>query len=126
MLQVRNLSAEVQGRTIREISFELTAGEILGIAGVSGNGQFALAEALAGLVPVTHGDVILTSVNIAGHSEDGGIADAVAYIPERPRDNAVVAELDLALNLTLRHARRLPFFPARGDIESRARTLIAD
>jgi general nucleoside transport system ATP-binding protein len=108
MLQVRNLSAEVQGRTIREISFELTAGEILGIAGVSGNGQFALAEALA------------------GHSEDGGIADAVAYIPERPRDNAVVAELDLALNLTLRHARRLPFFPARGDIESRARTLIAD
>jgi simple sugar transport system ATP-binding protein len=126
MLQVRNLSAEVQSRFIHGISFDLVAGEILGIAGVSGNGQFALAEALAGLVPVTHGDVMLTSVNIAGHSEDGGIADAVAYIPERPRDNAVVAELDLALNLALRQARHLRFFPARGDIESRARALIAD
>jgi ABC-type uncharacterized transport system ATPase subunit len=126
MLQVRNLSAEVQGRMIREISFELTAGEIFGIAGVSGNGQFALAEALAGLVPVTRGEVILMSVDIAVRSEDGGIGDTVAYIPERPRDNAVVADLDLALNLALRHARHLPFFPARRDIENRARILIAD
>lgn len=126
MLQVRNLSAEVQGRMIREISFDLMAGEVFGIAGVSGNGQFALAEALAGLVPVIHGDVILMSVDIAVRSEDCGIADAVAYIPERPRDNAIVADLDLALNLALRQARHLPFFPARRDIESRARTLIAD
>jgi simple sugar transport system ATP-binding protein len=125
MLQVRGISAEVQGRTIREISFELTAGEILGVAGVSGNGQFALAEALAGLVPVAHGDIVLASVSIAGHSEDGGIADEVAYIPERPRDNAVVAELDLSLNLALRNARDLPFFPARRDIEGQARALIA-
>ena len=41
--------------------------------------------------------------------------DAVAYIPERPIDNAVVADLDLALNLDLRHARELDFFPRDGD-----------
>jgi ABC-type uncharacterized transport system ATPase subunit len=126
VLQVRNLSAEVQGRTISNISFELVAGEILGIAGVSGNGQFALAEALAGLVPVTHGDVVLAGTSIACHNEDGSIPAEVAYIPERPFDNAVVADLDLALNLALRKARDLAFFPAWRDIESRAGELIAD
>jgi ABC-type uncharacterized transport system ATPase subunit len=122
---VRDLSAEVQGRTIHHISFELAAGEILGIAGVSGNGQFALAEALAGLVPVSGGDVVLAGMSIASRSEDGGIARDVAYIPERPIDNAVVADLDLSLNLSLRHARKLAFFPSRRAIEARAAQLIA-
>lgn len=126
ILQVRDLAAEVQGRTIRNISFELAAGEILGIAGVSGNGQFALAEALAGLVPVSGGDVVLDGVSIASRREDGGIHSDVAYIPERPVDNAVVADLDLSLNLALRHARKLPFFPSRREIEVRAGQLIAD
>ena len=125
LLQVRDLSADVQGRSIRDISFELAAGEILGIAGVSGNGQFALAEALAGLVPVSGGDVVLAGVSIAGRSDDGGIAGDVAYIPERPIDNAVVADLDLSLNLALRHASKLPFFPSRRQIEARAGELIA-
>jgi ABC-type uncharacterized transport system ATPase subunit len=125
LLQVRDLAAEVQGRRIRDISFELAAGEILGIAGVSGNGQFALAEALAGLVPVIDGDVILAGIGIASRCEDGGIARNVAYIPERPIDNAVVAGLDLSLNLSLRHARELALFPSRRDIEARAGQLIA-
>lgn len=126
ILQVRDLAAEVQGRRIGDISFELAAGEILGIAGVSGNGQFALAEALAGLVPVSGGDVVLDGISIASRSEDGGIASNVAYIPERPVDNAVVAGLDLSLNLALRHARKLAFFPSRREIEARAGRLIAD
>jgi general nucleoside transport system ATP-binding protein len=126
VLQVRGLSAEVQGRTVRDISFELAAGEILGVAGVSGNGQFALAEALASLVPISSGDVVLAGVSIASRRVDGGIAGDVAYIPERPLDNAVVANLDLSLNLTLRHARELAFFPSRRELEGRARELIAD
>jgi general nucleoside transport system ATP-binding protein len=124
VLQVRNLAAVVDGRTIRDVSFELVAGEILGIAGVSGNGQFAMAEALAGIVPVTDGDIVLDGVSIAAHAEDRGMADAVAYIPERPLDNAVVADLDLAFNLALRGARKLPFFPSRRAIERRAGELI--
>ena len=125
LLQVRHLCAEVSGRSIHDISFELAAGEILGIAGVSGNGQFALAEALAGLVPVSGGDVVLAGVSIASRSDDGGIAYDVAYIPERPIDNAVVADLDLSLNLALRHASKLAFFPSRREIEARAGELIA-
>jgi ABC-type uncharacterized transport system ATPase subunit len=125
LLQVRGLSAEVHGRFVRNISFELAAGDILGIAGVSGNGQLMLAEALAGLIPLGTGDVVLDGISIASHRHDGSIADDVAYIPERPLDNAVVAELDCALNLALRDARRLSFFPRREKIERRAQDLMA-
>ena len=43
-------------------------------------------------------------MSIASRIDDGAIADDVAYIPERPLDNAVVADLDLGLNLALRQA----------------------
>lgn len=123
-LQVFGLAADHQGRHIRDVSFELVTGEILGIAGVSGNGQFALAEALSGLIPVSAGDVVLDGVSIAARREDGGIAPAVAYIPERPLDNAVVADLDLALNLALRGVNDLAVFPSRRAIAERAQSLL--
>jgi ABC-type uncharacterized transport system ATPase subunit len=124
-LQVRGLAATVQGTSIRDISFEMTAGEILGIAGVSGNGQYALAETLAGLAPATAGDVVLGGVSIVSHAEGGAIADEVAYVPERPLDNAVIADLDLRLNLALRRMRKLPAFPRRRSIVRRADELLA-
>ena len=125
LLQVRKLGAAIQGRVVSDVSFELAAGEILGIAGVSGNGQFTLAEALAGLIPARAGDVVLDGVSIAGRTEDGALADDIAYIPERPLDNAAVAELDLALNLALRDAKRLPFFPRREGMVRHAEALIS-
>ena len=124
-LMVRDLAAMVQERSIRNITFELAAGEILGVAGVSGNGQFALSETLAGLVPVTRGEIVLDGIGIASRSADGGKSAEIAYIPERPLDNAVVADLDLALNLSLREIGDLPFFPSRRASERRAGDLIA-
>jgi general nucleoside transport system ATP-binding protein len=125
VLQVCALGAQVESRTIKNISFELAAGEILGIAGVSGNGQFALAEALTGLIPISSGDILVSGISIASRRSDGSVARDVAYIPERPIDNAVVASLDLSTNLLLRGARDLPFFPRRGEIERQALKLIA-
>jgi ABC-type uncharacterized transport system ATPase subunit len=103
----------------------MVSGEILGIAGVSGNGQYALAEALAGLVAITAGDVVLGGVSIANRDDDGAIPDNVAYVPERPLDNAVVADLDLGFNLALRQVRKLPLFPQRRTLTARADELIA-
>jgi len=125
VLQVQGVSAAVPGAHIHDVSFDLAAGEILGVAGVSGNGQYTLAESLAGLAPVTAGDIVLGGVSIASRGEDGALSDAVAYIPERPRDNAVVADLDLAVNLALRQIHRLPLFPRRGAMLQRADRLIA-
>ena len=125
LLQVRDVSATAQGARIRNVSFEMAAGEILGVAGVSGNGQYALAEALAGLAPVTSGDIVLGGVSIANRDEEAAIPDDVGYIPERPLDNAVVADLDLGFNLALRQLRTLPLFPNRQNLGVRANELIA-
>jgi general nucleoside transport system ATP-binding protein len=125
VLQVRGLSAAVSGAEIHDVSFDLASGEILGIAGVSGNGQYALAEALAGLVPVSAGDVVLGGKSVTNRHLSGGLPDDVAYIPERPRDNAVVADLDLAVNLALREIQALPLFPQRSAMSARADALIA-
>jgi simple sugar transport system ATP-binding protein len=124
VLQVRDLIAAAQGTQVREVSFEVASGEILGIAGVSGNGQYALAEALAGLAPLAGGDVVLGGASIA-YRDDGAIAEDVAYVPERPLDNAVVADLDLGLNLALRQVRKLTLFPRRRAMMARANALIA-
>ncbi len=124
VLQVRGVSATAQGAHIDNISFEMRSGEILGIAGVSGNGQYVLAEALAGLAPITAGDIVLGGVSIANRNEYGAIPDDVAYVPERPLDNAVVADLDLAVNLTLRQVRKLPLFPRASAITARAGGLL--
>ena len=58
----------------------MAAGEILGIAGVSGNGQYALAEALAGLTAVTAGDVVLGGASIAARAEAGAIPQTMSRI----------------------------------------------
>jgi ABC-type uncharacterized transport system ATPase subunit len=123
-LQVLGLCATLHGSRISDITFEMPGGEILGIAGVSGNGQYLLAEALAGLVPATSGDVVLGGISIASRDAEGAIPEDVAYIPERPLDNAVVADLNLAFNLALRRMRQLGFFPNRRAIASHAADLI--
>src|SRR3546814_4593654 len=67
----------------------------------------ALADVLAGVLPVTHGDIVLDGISIARAAD--GMPDArVAYPPEAPRQNAVAEGLSNSLNLLL---RRLPYLP---------------
>jgi simple sugar transport system ATP-binding protein len=74
------------------ISFQVRAGEILGIAGVSGNGQRELAEAVAGLRPPDRGSIRLDDVEVAGASPREIRAAGLAYVPEeRMRDGAIGA-----------------------------------
>jgi general nucleoside transport system ATP-binding protein len=96
---------------IRDLTLTVGHGEVVGVAGVIGNGQTALAEAIAGLTPTIEGEITLDGRPLAGSAD--GIPppnQALAYIPERPIDNAVVADLDLATNLDLRLLRTRPFF----------------
>jgi simple sugar transport system ATP-binding protein len=95
---------------IDALSLTVGAGDVVGIAGVVGNGQTALAEAIAGLMPVATGEITLDGVSLA-RRDDGlpPFAPALAYIPERPIDNAVVADLDVATNLDLRQMRDQSF-----------------
>jgi ABC-type uncharacterized transport system ATPase subunit len=111
---------------IEDVTLEVDAGEIVGVAGVVGNGQVALAEAIAGLEPVVSGDACLDGVSLArrGNSSPAP-CEALAYIPERPIDNAVVRDLDLAVNLDLRRLHRQKFFGGRSGRRAGADELLA-
>jgi general nucleoside transport system ATP-binding protein len=109
------------------LTLTVGGGEIVGVAGVIGNGQTALAEAIAGLMPVLAGEITLDGVSLARLGNGLPPATpALAYVPERPIDNAVVADLDLATNLDLRLLRGQPFFSANLDRAGRAAALIND
>lgn len=110
-LLVKNLRARRNTTRISNINLSLVSGEILGIAGVAGNGQDLLADALAGFVALDEGEVIIAGDAV--HSPDGSVPhdERIGYIPEHPLVNAVAADLSNTINLSLRRYAELGFFP---------------
>jgi simple sugar transport system ATP-binding protein len=102
MLDVRDLSvpAEHGGLAVDSISFDVRAGEILGIAGVQGNGQTELCEALMGLRPST-GSLLLAGADIAGATTRERLRAGIGYIPEDRQEDGLVGAFPVAENLVL-------------------------
>ena len=123
-ISLRGLHANHGVQSIDNISLDIGPGEILGIAGVSGNGQHLLADALVGLVPLFRGEVIIDGVVLQSASRAPKTSDRVAYIPEQPAVNAVAGDLSLTVNVALSHFRQLRFFPAWGPEEEKTRDII--
>jgi simple sugar transport system ATP-binding protein len=82
------------------VSFQVRAGEILGIAGVQGNGQTELCEALLGLRPAS-GTIRLDGRDISRASPRDRLRAGVAYIPEDRQEDGIVADFSVADNLIL-------------------------
>ncbi len=82
------------------ISFQVRAGEILGVAGVQGNGQTELCEALMGLLPAT-GSVRLEGRDISRARPRDRLRAGIGYIPEDRREDGIVADFSVADNLIL-------------------------
>jgi len=102
MLDVRDLSvpAEYGGLAVDSISFDVRVGEILGIAGVQGNGQTELCEALMGLRPST-GSILLAGADIAGDSTRERLQAGIGYVPEDRQEDGLVGAFPVAENLVL-------------------------
>jgi general nucleoside transport system ATP-binding protein len=94
------------------LSFDVRAGEILGIAGVQGNGQTELCEALMGLLPATAGSVVLNGTDLTRATPRARLDAGIAYIPEDRREDGLVGSFSVAENLILNSYDRKPF--ARG------------
>jgi simple sugar transport system ATP-binding protein len=94
---------------VKECGLEVRAGEIVGIAGVSGNGQRELAEAVVGLRSVTAGRVAIDGVDVTGMHPSRVRAAGLAYVPEERMRDGVVAEFSVAENLILVDHGRPPF-----------------
>lgn len=97
-----SVCAKAPGMVLEDISLIVAKGEVMGIAGVAGNGQTLLAEVIAGLHPLTSGDIVLDGESIARHDQRQTLATPLGYIPEQPRQNAIVEDMSLLRNLNLR------------------------
>ena len=86
---------------VDHLSLEVRAGEILGVAGVQGNGQTELVEAITGLRKVEHGHILIVDKETT-HSTPRTITEAgVAHVPEDRRKNGMVATFPIKDNLVL-------------------------
>jgi len=110
-LAVRDLVVGGGGsrRLVDDVSFEIRGGEVLGIAGVEGNGQTELIEALLGLLPIDGGTIELHGEDITSapthHRRDAGIG----YIPEDRHGRGLLLSAPLWENVMLGHQRGAPF-----------------
>jgi len=91
------------------VSLEVRAGEILGIAGVDGNGQTELAEALAGVRPVESGTVYLDGEDVTSFGADARQERGLAYVPEDRGTKGLVQDFTLYENNSLKTYDEPPF-----------------
>jgi simple sugar transport system ATP-binding protein len=106
---------------LRGVSFEVRKGEMLGIAGVSGNGQRELVEALVGLRKPLSGSIVVADTEIIGKTPRNIMNLGVAYVPENRTEDASIADFGLDENLILKDFDRPPIC---GMLASRIPTLL--
>jgi general nucleoside transport system ATP-binding protein len=106
ILKVEDL--EIRGR-LHDIDLEVRGGEILGVAGVEGNGQLELAEAIVGLRAGDGGRVLLDGEDVTGRSVAQVRSRGLAYVPEDRHDRGLVLEMTLWENSVLGRQHRKEF-----------------
>ena len=94
---------------LRNISLEVRRGEIVGVAGVSGNGQRQLAEVIAGLRPAAGGQIFVEDREATQLSSDAMIEAGLSYIPEERMLDGAIKEFSVAENLILQDHIRSPY-----------------
>jgi general nucleoside transport system ATP-binding protein len=115
---------------VRGLSLEVRAGEIVALAGVDGNGQHELVEAISGLRSVESGSIRIGGKEVAGAGVRAASEAGVAHIPEDRHLRGLVLDFTLAENLALREYRKPPFSRRgvlnKARINSRARDLLGE
>jgi ABC-type uncharacterized transport system ATPase subunit len=94
---------------VRGVNLEVHAGEILGIAGVSGNGQRELAEAIGGLRESEQGRILIDGVDVTGWNPDKLIRQGLSHIPEERLREGAIKEFSVEENLMLEDHVERPF-----------------
>jgi simple sugar transport system ATP-binding protein len=105
-LQVRDIRDQV---VVRGVSFDVRAGEILGIAGVQGNGQSELVEALTGLAPVESGQVFVDGNEITNLRPRSVTESGIAHVPADRHKHGLVLGYPIDENLILQTYYLSPF-----------------
>ncbi|MBI5770080.1 MAG: sugar ABC transporter ATP-binding protein [Verrucomicrobia bacterium] len=109
VLALRNVGCAASG--VRDVTLDVRAGEVVGLAGLVGAGRTELARVLFGLTPADAGEISLRGAPVTLHSPQDAVAHGIAYVPEDRRRHGVVLDLPIAHNMTMAVHRRL--FPDR-------------
>jgi simple sugar transport system ATP-binding protein len=88
---------------VNHVSFEVRAGEIVGIAGIDGNGQTELVQGLTGLRPIHQGNVILNGIPLDSKTIRQKYEAGLSHIPEDRQRHGLVLDFDLANNLVIQN-----------------------
>ena len=131
-LEIKRLGAldDAGQPVLHEVSLAVRAGEIVGIAGVSGNGQRQLVEVLAGQREASGGEILIAGASYHATREEMR-RHKLSCLPEEPLRNACVARMSVAENLAFRDFDRAPFAAGgwwlkRGALRGAAKRKIAD
>ncbi len=115
---------------VDDVSFDVRPGEVLAVAGVQGNGQTELVEAIVGLAPRVTGSITLDGVELVGRSVRGILDEGVGFVPEDRTEDGLVGGFSVAENLILDRSSDPDFVRAgtirRGDLEEFARDRIEE
>ena len=111
VLRVENLSVRDDRKTtrVKNVSFEVRTGEIFGIAGVDGNGQTELVEAIVGLRKLEGGKIHFLDRNITTENVSSRIQRGIGYVPQDRQRDGLVLQFSVADNLVLRSVGATPF-----------------
>lgn len=131
-LEVRNLRVltSTGAIVVDDVDFTVRPGEVLAIAGVQGNGQTELVEAIVGLAARVEGNIILDGTELVGKSVRGILDAGVGFVPEDRTEDGLVAGFSVAENLILDRSDDPAFSRAgtlrRGALEDFAKERIAE
>ena len=109
LFELRNVSTAGTGMRLQEVSLEMRVGEITGVAGVSGNGQAALAGLLAGTMLPASGVMLIDDQPVRAWSPRHALAQGIARIPEDRHAVGTIGDMSVVENAILEQYRSRPF-----------------
>ncbi|MBS4930336.1 MAG: ABC transporter ATP-binding protein [Clostridiales bacterium] len=116
ILEVKDLCVKNQDNfeVVKHASFSVHGGEIFAIAGVAGNGQVEIADAIAGLTKASNGNIFLNGVDITNYSIRKRTLEGISYIPEDRQVYGLVLDFSLKDNIALKTYYQEPFSSKHG------------
>lgn len=103
VLEVKNLK---RGNVIKDVSFKLRKGEILGIAGLIGSGRTEVARAIFGADPLDSGEIYVKGKKVNIRSPKDAISHGIGYLSEDRKRYGLVLDMDVELNIVLASLER--------------------
>ena len=102
---------------VKDLSLDVRAGEVVGLAGVDGNGQSELVQAITGLMPVHSGRILLEGKDIAKMGIRERIAAGIGHVPEDRHRHGLVLDFRVDENIVLKTYEHEPYSSRRGILD---------